>query len=153
MGLPADTSSEELSARALYQLELVLQQQTAPQDTAAIIVEPVLGEGGYVPAPASYLKGLRKIADEHNLLLIFDEVQCGFGRTGKYFFSEYSGVRPDVLVVAKGIANGFPLSGIISRKDIMDSQAPGTIVSGIIRCKSFVHRPLPSWPVGRHLCW
>lgn len=129
MGLPSDTSTEELSARALYQLELVLQQQTAPSDTAAIIIEPVLGEGGYVPAPASYLRGLREIADKHGILLIFDEVQCGFGRTGKYFFSEYSGVRPDVMVVAKGIANGFPLSGIISRKELMDTQAPGTIVS------------------------
>lgn len=129
MGLSSDTSSEELTARALYQLDLVLQQQTAPEDTAAIMIEPVLGEGGYVPAPASYLKGLREIADKHNLLLIFDEVQCGFGRTGKYFYSEYSGVKPDILVVAKGIANGFPLSGIISRKDIMDAQAPGTIVS------------------------
>ncbi|KAF8313129.1 hypothetical protein DL93DRAFT_2125940 [Clavulina sp. PMI_390] len=127
MGLPSNTSTEELSARALAQLELVLAQQTAPDDTAAIIIEPVLGEGGYVPAPASYLRGLREIADKHGILLVFDEVQCGFGRTGKMFYTEYSGVRPDVLVVAKGIANGFPLSGIISTKEIMDSQAPGTI--------------------------
>lgn len=129
MGLPASTTTEELVRQALYQLELVLQQQTAPDDTAAIIIEPVLGEGGYVPAPPSYLKGLREIADKHKILLVFDEVQCGFGRTGKMFFSEYSGVVPDVMVVAKGIANGFPLSGIVSRKEIMDVQAPGSIVS------------------------
>lgn len=127
-----NTPSDEISARALYQLELLLQQQTTPDDTAAILVEPVLGEGGYTPAPPSFLKGLREVADKHGLLLIFDEVQCGFGRTGKYFFSEYSGVVPDIMVVAKGIANGFPLSGIISRKDIMDAQAPGTIVR--MRC-------------------
>lgn len=132
MGLPMNTPSDEISARALYQLELLLQQQTTPDDTAAILVEPVLGEGGYTPAPPSFLKGLREVADKHGLLLIFDEVQCGFGRTGKYFFSEYSGVVPDIMVVAKGIANGFPLSGIISRKDIMDAQAPGTIVR--MRC-------------------
>ncbi|KAL5528495.1 hypothetical protein ACEPAF_7631 [Sanghuangporus sanghuang] len=80
--------------------------------TAAIILEPVIGEGGYVPAPASYLKALREIADKHGIMLIFDEVQAGFGRTGKYFAPEYSGVRPDMLVIAKGIANGFPLSGV-----------------------------------------
>jgi len=149
MGLPAVTSSEELSTRALYQLDLLLQQQTTPDDTAAILIEPVLGEGGYVPAPPSFLKGLREVADKHGLLLIFDEVQCGFGRTGKYFFCEYSGVVPDIMVVAKGIANGFPLSGIISRKDIMDAQAPGTIVrTGLISLR-FLNS---IYCLGRNLC-
>jgi 4-aminobutyrate aminotransferase len=128
MGLPVATSEEEIVSKSLHQLELLLQQQSAPSDTAAIIIEPVLGEGGYIHAPPAYLRGLREIAHKHNILLIFDEVQCGFGRTGKMFFSEYSGVKPDIMVVAKGIANGFPLSGIVSRKEIMDSQAPGTIV-------------------------
>ena len=131
MGLPKETSEEEIAQKALYQLDLLLQQQTAPSDTAAILIEPVLGEGGYITASPTYLRGLREIADKHGILLIFDEVQCGFGRTGKYFFSEYSGVVPDIMVVAKGIANGFPLSGIISRKEIMDSQAPGTIVGAL----------------------
>ena len=101
MGVPPTTSEEELVSRALYQLELILLQQTSPKQTAAIIIEPVIGEGGYVPAPASYLKGLREIADKNEILLIFDEVQCGFGRTGKYFTTDYSGVKPDMLIMAK----------------------------------------------------
>jgi 4-aminobutyrate aminotransferase len=101
LGLPINTSEEELVRLSLYQLDLVLKQQTAPRDTAAIIVEPVLGEGGYVPAPASFLKGLRAVCDKHDILLIVDEVQSGFGRTGKYFNVEYSGVRPDILIIAK----------------------------------------------------
>jgi len=125
-------ATEELVNLALYQLELLLLQQTAPSDTAAILIEPVLGEGGYVPAPPSFLRGLREIADKHDILLIFDEVQSGFGRTGKYFAHEWTHedggyVRPDIMVMAKGLANGFPLSGIVSRKEIMDAQAPGTM--------------------------
>lgn len=126
-GLPASTPTSELVASSLHQLELLLAQQTAPSDTAAIILEPVLGEGGYVPAPSEFLRGLRAICDKHDILLIADEVQSGCGRTGKFWFMEYSGVRPDILVFAKGIANGFPLSGIASRKELMDMQKPGTM--------------------------
>lgn len=99
--LPPDTSAHTLTTNSLYQLELLLTQQTAPSDTAAIIVEPVLGEGGYVPAPPEFLRGLRKVCDKHGIMLIVDEVQCGFGRTGSYFAIEESGVRPDILVMAK----------------------------------------------------
>jgi 4-aminobutyrate aminotransferase len=95
----ADVS--ELVRASLYQVELLLSQQTAPSDTAAIIIEPVLGEGGYVPAPPAFLQGLRTICDKHGLLLIVDEVQSGFGRTGRMFNLEYSGVRPDIIVIAK----------------------------------------------------
>lgn len=91
----------ELVRASLYQVELLLSQQTAPTDTAAIIIEPVLGEGGYVPAPPAFLQGLRDICDKHGLLLIIDEVQSGFGRTGRMFSIEYSGVRPDIMVIAK----------------------------------------------------
>lgn len=101
LGLPADTSEEELVRLSLYQLQLVLKQQSAPKDTAAILIEPVLGEGGYVPAPAAFLQGVRRICDEHGILLVIDEVQSGFGRTGKLFNIEYSGVRPDMLAMAK----------------------------------------------------
>lgn len=87
--------------QSLYQLDLLLKQQTSPSDTAAILIEPVLGEGGYVPAPAAYLQGLRDICDQNNILLIVDEVQCGFGRTGKNFYIENSGVKPDIMTVAK----------------------------------------------------
>jgi 4-aminobutyrate aminotransferase len=91
----------ELVRASLYQVELLLSQQTAPTDTAAIIIEPVLGEGGYVPAPPAFLQGLRSICDKHGLLLIIDEVQSGFGRTGRMFSIEYSGVKPDIMVIAK----------------------------------------------------
>jgi 4-aminobutyrate aminotransferase len=91
----------ELAAQSLYQLELLLAQQSAPTDTAAIILEPVLGEGGYVPAPPAFLAGLRKVCDEHGIMLMVDEVQTGFGRTGKFFAVEYSGVTPDILIMAK----------------------------------------------------
>lgn len=78
-----------------------MKQQSAPKDTAAILIEPVLGEGGYVPAPPTFLQGVRRICDEHGILLIIDEVQSGFGRTGKLFNIEYSGVRPDIMTMAK----------------------------------------------------
>jgi 4-aminobutyrate aminotransferase len=126
-GATPDTPTEELVNQSLLQLKLTLQQQTSPSDTAAVILEPVLGEGGYVPAPPEFLHGLRKICDENNILLIADEVQSGMGRTGHMWFVEESGVRPDILVFAKGIANGFPLSGIASSKELMDRQKPGSM--------------------------
>ncbi|KAG5641057.1 hypothetical protein DXG03_006282 [Asterophora parasitica] len=126
-GLTPDAETSTLVAQSLYQLDLVLAQQTAPRDTAAIIVEPLLGEGGYVPAPPEFLRGLRDVCDKHGILLIVDEVQSGFARTGKFFMIEHSGVRPDILVVAKGLANGFPLSGVISRKELTDHLKPGTM--------------------------
>ncbi|EGN99716.1 hypothetical protein SERLA73DRAFT_52008 [Serpula lacrymans var. lacrymans S7.3] len=126
-GVPPATNEDELVQKSLYQLELVLKQQTAPSDTAAILIEPVIGEGGYVPAPAAYLKGLREICDQHGILLIIDEVQTGYGRTGKFFNIEYSGVRPDILVIAKGLANGLPLSGVISRQELTDKLKPGSM--------------------------
>ena len=101
LGLPPNTSEEELVRLSLYQLELLLKQQSAPKDTAAIMIEPVLGEGGYVPAPPTFLQAVRRICDEHGILLIIDEVQSGFGRTGKLFNIEYSGVRPDIITMAK----------------------------------------------------
>ena len=111
----------------VLQLELLLKRETAPSDTAAIFIEPVLGEGGYVPPPAGYLAKVREICDKNNILLVADEVQCGFGRTGKMFAIEHWDVRPDILIMAKGIANGFPLSAIVSRKELMDMQKPGSM--------------------------
>ncbi|KAF8513095.1 acetylornithine aminotransferase [Hysterangium stoloniferum] len=127
LSVPQSTSEDELCRQSLWQLDLVLSQQTRPEDTAAIIVEPVLGEGGYVPAPSPFLHGLREVCDKHGMLLIIDEVQSGFGRTGKYFAIEHSKTRPDIMVMAKGIANGFPLSGIVSTKALMDTQGPGSV--------------------------
>lgn len=111
----------------IHQLELLLKRESAPSDTAAIIIEPVLGEGGYVPASKEYFAKVREICDKNNILLIADEIQSGFGRTGKMFAIEHYGVRPDILIMAKGIANGFPLSAIVSRKELMDKQMPGSM--------------------------
>lgn len=91
-----------------------------PQEVAAIVVEPIQGEGGYVVPPPNFLDRLRQLADRHGILLIFDEVQCGMGRTGKMWASEHSGVVPDILVTAKGIASGMPLGVMVARADVMD---------------------------------
>lgn len=120
-------SAENCCMDPVAQLELLLQRETAPSDTAAIFIEPVLGEGGYVPAPKGYFERIRAICDKYNILLVADEVQSGFGRTGKMFAVEHWNVRPDILIIAKGIANGMPLSGIVSRKELMDKQMPGSM--------------------------
>ncbi len=109
----------EASEYALEQLEYLLASQTSPKETAAILVESVLGEGGYVVPPVSFMKGLREICDKHGILLIFDEIQSGFGRTGKWFAFEHFHVIPDIITAAKGLASGMPLSGVFSRTDIM----------------------------------
>lgn len=114
-------------SRCLRELELILRTQTSPTETACILIEPVLGEGGYVPPPPGYLQGVRKICDKHNILLIIDEVQTGFGRTGTMFASEWLDIKPDIIVCAKGLANGFPLSAVGTRKDIADHQPPGSM--------------------------
>ncbi len=112
-------TEEKAAEFALEQLELLLASQTAPKETAAILIESVLGEGGYVVPPASFMKGLREIATKYGIMLIFDEVQSGFGRTGKWFALEHFGVVPDIMTVAKGIASGLPLSGVFSSLDLM----------------------------------
>ena len=119
-------SPEETEAFCLRELELLLRTQTAPSETAAILVEPVLGEGGYVVPPPGFLAGLRRICDEHGILLIADEIQSGFGRTGKWFAVEHFGVAPDVITMAKGLASGLPLSGIAARRELMERWIPGS---------------------------
>ncbi len=117
---------ERTSQWCLDELEYLLLSQTAPQETAAILVEPVLGEGGYIVPPAGFLQGLRSICDQHGILLICDEVQSGFGRTGKWFGYEHFSIEPDIIVIAKGLASGLPLSGVISRLELMDKWEPGS---------------------------
>ncbi len=119
-------SEEQASAYALEQLEHLLASQTAPKETAAILIESVLGEGGYVVPPVSFMKGLREICDKNGLLLIFDEVQSGFGRTGKWFALEHFEVVPDIITSAKGLASGMPLSGVFSRLDLMKKWETGS---------------------------
>jgi 4-aminobutyrate aminotransferase len=119
-------SPEEAEAFCLREVEFLLKTQTAPTETAAILVEPVLGEGGYVVPPPGFLKGLRWICDEHDILLIVDEVQSGFGRTGKWFAIEHFGTPPDIMIMAKGLASGLPLSGIAARRELMARWIPGS---------------------------
>lgn len=96
------------------------------QDTAAILVEPIQGEGGIRPAPEGFLQGLRKLADEHGLLLVFDEIQCGMGRTGKLFACDYYGVKPDIITSAKGIGGGFPLGACLATEKAASGMTAGT---------------------------
>ena len=117
---------EKTSQWCLEELEFLFTSQTAPDETAAILIETVLGEGGYVPPPASFMRGLRDICDRYGILLILDEVQAGFGRTGRWFAFEHYGIVPDIMVVAKGLASGMPLSGVFSRLELMDKWAPGS---------------------------
>jgi 4-aminobutyrate aminotransferase len=117
---------EATSRWCLRELRHLLASLTAPSETAAIIVEPVLGEGGYVVPPSSFLPGLREICDEHDILLVADEVQSGFGRTGKFFAVEHFRVIPDVMIMAKGLASGFPLSGIAAPRALMEKWLVGT---------------------------
>jgi 4-aminobutyrate aminotransferase len=119
-------SEEEATRFALRELDYLLATVSPPQDTAAFIVEPVLGEGGYVPAPPGFLEGLRERADRHGSLLIVDEVQTGFGRTGRFWGHDHAGVRPDVLITAKGLASGFPLSAIAAPAELMGRAWPGS---------------------------
>jgi len=110
---------------ALKALDMLFKVDIAPSDVAAIIVEPVQGEGGFYPAPDEFMQALRMLCDEHGIVLIADEVQTGFARTGKFFCSEYSGIEPDLLTVAKGVAGGFPLAAVVGKADIMDAPLPG----------------------------
>jgi len=110
---------------ALADLNNLLEAEVSPKRVAAIVIEPVLGEGGFVPAPLDFMRRLRKLADEHGILLIVDEIQTGFGRTGKLFALEHSGVKADLVTVAKSLAAGFPLSGVIGRAEVMDAPDPG----------------------------
>ncbi|TDP95123.1 aspartate aminotransferase family protein [Labedaea rhizosphaerae] len=118
---------EETATRfALKEFDYLLQTQTAPNDTAAVIVEPVLGEGGYIPANTAFMQGLRERADRHGFLLVLDEVQTGVGRTGRFWGHDHFGVEPDILITAKGIASGFPISGIAASEALMRKAWPGS---------------------------
>ena len=114
------TVSDSLSA-----LDKLFKVEIAPAEVAAIIVEPVQGEGGFYPAPDGFLQALRKLCDEHGIVLIADEIQSGFARTGKFFACEYAAVEPDLMTVAKGVAGGFPLAAVVGKAAIMDAPLPG----------------------------
>ncbi len=114
---------------ALAALERALVTQVAAETVAAIVIEPVQGEGGFVVAPQSFLEGVRRVCDEHGIVLVVDEVQTGFGRTGKLFAIEHYGIEPDLITVAKSIAAGLPLSCVIGKAEIMDAP-PDSAIGG-----------------------
>src|SRR5205085_4759321 len=113
---------------ALRALERALVTQVAAEQVAAIVLEPVQGEGGFVVAPPEFVAGVRRICDDNGIVLVIDEVQTGYGRTGRFFAIEHYDVEPDLLCVAKSIAAGFPLSGVLGKAAIMD--APGDSAIG-----------------------
>jgi 4-aminobutyrate aminotransferase/(S)-3-amino-2-methylpropionate transaminase len=119
--------SNSCSGACADQLEKMLLTHVEPSQVAAIIIEPVQGEGGFIPVPASYMKRLRALCDKHGIVLIADEVQCGFGRTGTLFAMEQMGVEPDIIVSAKSIAAGMPLAAVTGRAEIMDKVHLGGI--------------------------
>jgi 4-aminobutyrate aminotransferase/(S)-3-amino-2-methylpropionate transaminase len=114
---------------SLEAIDTLFRSDVEPSRIAAMIVEPVQGEGGFYPAPTEFLQALRRLCDQHGIVLIIDEVQTGFGRTGTLFACEQAGVEPDLMPVAKSIAGGFPLAGVIGKADIMDSVDPGGLGS------------------------
>ncbi|MEE2569754.1 aminotransferase class III-fold pyridoxal phosphate-dependent enzyme [Pseudarthrobacter sp. J64] len=111
---------------ALQELDYLLQTRTAPNDTAAFLIEPALGDGGYLPTPPAFMEGLRERADKYGIQLIFDEVQAGVGRTGKFWGHQYSQATPDIIITAKGIASGFPISAIAASTETMSKAWPGS---------------------------
>jgi 4-aminobutyrate aminotransferase len=134
--------AEEASAYCIAQLQKLLKSQTAPEETACVVIEPELGEGGYVVPPASFVRALRALCDEHGILLVADEIQSGFGRTGRFFGLEHFDVRPDILIMAKAIASGLPLSALAARKELMAKWKPGshggTYGGNVVACAAAV---------------
>lgn len=127
---PAEISEEEAIDMCVKSLEDVFEEASPAQYVAAVVLEPLQGEGGFIPAPIEWVKKVREICDKHGILMIADEVQSGFGRTGRLFASEYwkeAGVMPDILTSAKSIAGGIPLSMVTARKEIFDAVPTGTI--------------------------
>lgn len=130
---PVQCRPENCSSACFKTLEEMLKRLITPAEVAAILIEPVLGEGGYAPAPPAFLHQLRRLCDDHGICLIFDEVQSGMGRTGDWFAAQRYGIVPDVMTVAKGIASGFPLSAVVAKREIMElwpSGAHGTTFGG-----------------------
>jgi 4-aminobutyrate aminotransferase/4-aminobutyrate aminotransferase/(S)-3-amino-2-methylpropionate transaminase len=114
---------------ALHGIELIFKNDIDPGRVAAIIIEPVQGEGGYIPAPAEFLRRLRALCDKHGIVLIVDEIQTGVARCGKFFAIEHAGVEPDVITLAKGLGGGMTLSAILGKSEVMDAAVPGGLGS------------------------
>ena len=127
---PSEMTEEEAVAYYLQSIQDIFEEASPARQVAAIVVEPLQGEGGFIPAPIAWVKALRKICDDNGIMLIADEVQSGFCRTGKMFASQYwaeAGCAPDIIATAKSIAAGMPISAIIARQELMDAVPAGTI--------------------------
>jgi 4-aminobutyrate aminotransferase/(S)-3-amino-2-methylpropionate transaminase len=124
---PKGMSTEDYVEWCCRQLENAFIAQVAPEAVAAFIIEPVQGEAGFIPMPAAFLKKMRSLCDQHGIVLIADEVQSGFGRTGRLFAIEHSDVVPDLLVMAKSLASGLPISAVTGRAEILDAAHPGGV--------------------------
>ena len=126
------------AAASLAEIQALFDTTVHPEDVAAIIVEPIQGEGGYIVPPAGFLPGLRALCDQHGIKLIFDEIQSGFGRTGRMFAFQHDDVRPDIVCLAKSIASGLPLSAIVADRDTFAAWAPGahgsTFGGNVVAC-------------------
>jgi 4-aminobutyrate aminotransferase len=120
------TEDDETTEFCLRELKKLFKSQTSPDETACCVIEPVLGEGGYVVPPKRFMQELRELCTHYGILLVADEVQSGFGRTGKFFAVEHHEIVPDVLAVAKGIASGMPISGVITRSELAAKWIPGS---------------------------
>ena len=118
-------SEQEAVERSLHELRLLFKHVVTPENIGAMLIEPVQGEGGYYPAPAAFLEELRAICDEHGIMLVFDEVQTGFGRTAEWFAADHFSVDPDVIAIGKGIANGLPLSAYGASREVIDGWPVG----------------------------
>jgi 4-aminobutyrate aminotransferase len=146
----------EATARALHELREMLRHEIAPEDIACFLIEPLQGEGGYYPAPAAFLQEIREIADSRGILLIADEVQTGFGRTGKWWGIDNYDIQPDIITIGKAIANGLPLSGVGASRDLFGKWPPGvhgtTYGGNAVACAAavevvnVVNQVLPSVP-------
>jgi 4-aminobutyrate aminotransferase/(S)-3-amino-2-methylpropionate transaminase len=113
------------AADSLAALNALFKSDIEPENVAAIVIEPVQGEGGFYPVPEGFLSSLRSLCDAHGILLVADEIQTGYARTGRMFAVEYAGVEPDIMTVAKGIAGGFPIAAVVGRQSVMDGPEPG----------------------------
>ena len=119
-------TAEDATERSLHELQLMFKHVVSPKNIACFLVETVQGEGGYYPAPAPFLDALRNMADEHGILLVYDEVQTGFGRTSEWFGADHFDAKPDIMAFGKGIANGFPLSAYGASREMMDAWPVGS---------------------------
>jgi 4-aminobutyrate aminotransferase len=124
--VPGAHDAEACATHCLAELDAMLEHEVPPEHVAAIVVEPALGEGGYVAAPASFLRALRELATRIGALLVFDEIQTGFGRTGEWFAAQKVGVTPDVMTLAKALGGGLPLGAVVASRELMAKWRPGT---------------------------